>query len=129
ALAPRADGEGGPRHPPHRGVRDRDRPQGADQGSHQRVHRAREDILRRRGGAVRQRRPRPRGRDRDLSERGLDAILAELEKTIAVLADGSSPLEELVAAHQRALRLHTEAESSLAKLKARAGEAAKLLSE
>ena len=64
-----------------------------------------------------------------MSERGFDAILAELEKTIVVLADGSSPLEELVAAHQRALRLHTEAESSLAKLKARAGEAAKLLSE
>ena len=45
------------------------------------------------------------------------------------LADGSSPLEELVAAHERALLLHAEAQSSLAKLKARADEAAKLLSE
>jgi len=46
-----------------------------------------------------------------LSERGFDQILADLEKTIAILAEGSAPLEELVAAHQRALKLHAEAQS------------------
>jgi len=36
---------------------------------------------------------------------GLDDLLAELEKTIGKLADGTAPLEELVAAHERASRL------------------------
>jgi exodeoxyribonuclease VII small subunit len=48
-----------------------------------------------------------------------DDVLTTLEKTIAELAGGTAPLEELVAAHQRALRLLAEAQSSLDKLKAR----------
>ena len=64
-----------------------------------------------------------------MSGREFDVILAELEKTIAVLADGSSPLEELVAAHQRASRLLAEAQARLAELKARADETAQLLTD
>jgi len=64
-----------------------------------------------------------------LSGREFDVILAELEKTIAVLAEGSSPLEELVAAHQRASRLLAEAQARLAELKARADETAQLLTD
>ena len=48
---------------------------------------------------------------------------------MARLAGGTAPLEELVAAHQEALKLLAEAQSRLAKLKARADETAKLLSE
>jgi exodeoxyribonuclease VII small subunit len=58
-----------------------------------------------------------------------DELLARLEKTIAELADGSAPLEELVAAHQRALRLLREAEALLGTLGTRAGELARSLSE
>jgi exodeoxyribonuclease VII small subunit len=47
-------------------------------------------------------------------------LLATLEKTIAELAGGIAPLEELVAAHQRALLLLAEAQSRLDELKARA---------
>jgi exodeoxyribonuclease VII small subunit len=47
-------------------------------------------------------------------------LLTTLEKTIAELAGGMAPLEELVAAHQRALLLLTEAQSRLDELKARA---------
>jgi exodeoxyribonuclease VII small subunit len=50
----------------------------------------------------------------------LEDLLATLEKTIAQLASGTAPLEELVAAHQRALRILTEARSSLHELKVRA---------
>ncbi|TMF21920.1 MAG: exodeoxyribonuclease VII small subunit [Chloroflexi bacterium] len=64
-----------------------------------------------------------------MSGREFDVILAELEKTIAVLAEGSSPLEELVAAHQRASRLLAEAQARLAELKARADETAQLLTD
>jgi len=64
-----------------------------------------------------------------LSGREFDVILAELEKTIAVLAEGSSPLEELVAAHQRASRLLAEAQARLAELKAQADETAQLLTD
>jgi exodeoxyribonuclease VII small subunit len=62
-----------------------------------------------------------------LSERRFDEILSELEKTIAVLAAGAAPLDELVQAHQRASRLLAEAQGRLAELKARADETAKLL--
>ena len=62
-------------------------------------------------------------------ERGFDETLSELEKTIAVLADGSAPLDELVAAHQRASRLLAGAQTRLAQLRARAEETAKLLAE
>jgi exodeoxyribonuclease VII small subunit len=58
-----------------------------------------------------------------------DDLLARLEKTIAELADGSAPLEELVAAHQRALRQLREAEALLGALGTRAGELARSLSE
>jgi exodeoxyribonuclease VII small subunit len=67
--------------------------------------------------------------DGEESPRRFDDILAELEKTIAVLADGSAPLDDLVAAHQRALRLLTDAESRLSELRARADDTAQLLSE
>ena len=63
-----------------------------------------------------------------MSERRFDEILSELEKTIAVLADGTAPLDDLVQAHQRASRLLAEAQARLAELKARADETAKLLS-
>jgi len=59
----------------------------------------------------------------------LDDLLADLESTIAKLADGKAPLDELVAAHQRALRFLTEAQARLAQLRARADETAQLLSE
>ena len=49
-----------------------------------------------------------------------EELLTTLEKTIAELAGGTAPLEELVAAHQRAVRLLAEAETRLAELKARA---------
>ena len=58
-----------------------------------------------------------------------DVLLEELEKTIAVLADGSAPLDQLVAAHQRASGLLAEARSRLAELKARADETAQLLAD
>ena len=67
-------------------------------------------------------------RDHGLDD-NFDDLLAELEKTIARLAGGTAPLEELVAAHQRALKLLAEAQSRLADLKARADESAKLLSQ
>jgi exodeoxyribonuclease VII small subunit len=60
-------------------------------------------------------------------QKQLDELLAELEKSIAKLADGSAPLDELVAAHQRALGLLDQARSRLADLKARADEAAETL--
>ena len=46
--------------------------------------------------------------------------MASLEQTIGLLADGSAPLEELVAAHERAARLLAGAEARLASLKAKA---------
>jgi exodeoxyribonuclease VII small subunit len=60
-------------------------------------------------------------------QKQLDEVLAELEKSIAKLADGSAPLDELVAAHQRALGLLDQARSRLADLKARADQAAETL--
>jgi exodeoxyribonuclease VII small subunit len=64
-----------------------------------------------------------------VSDRGFDEILADLEKTIGVLADGTAPLEELVDAHQKATRLLAGARSRLAELKARADETAQLLAD
>ncbi|GAC1661440.1 MAG: hypothetical protein PVS2B1_19370 [Candidatus Dormibacteraceae bacterium] len=51
-----------------------------------------------------------------------DELLTTLEKTIAELAGGTAPLEELVAAHQRAVRLLAEAQTSLEDLQAHADE-------
>jgi exodeoxyribonuclease VII small subunit len=47
-------------------------------------------------------------------------VLARLESTISRLADGTAPLDELVAAHQRAAGLLAEAQERLDALKARA---------
>jgi exonuclease VII small subunit len=64
-----------------------------------------------------------------VSDCGFDDILADLEKTIGVLADGTAPLEELVDAHQKATRLLAASRSRLAELKARADETAQLLAD
>ena len=47
-------------------------------------------------------------------------LLSSLEQTIGRLAEGTAPLDELVAAHERAGRLLAEAEARLESLKARA---------
>jgi exodeoxyribonuclease VII small subunit len=49
-------------------------------------------------------------------------VMDRLEKAIERLADGAAPLEELVAAHQEALKLLEEAEADLARLRDRAAE-------
>ena len=49
-----------------------------------------------------------------------EELLASLEQTISRLADGTAPLDELVAAHERARRLLADAESHLEAVKTRA---------
>ena len=49
-------------------------------------------------------------------------VMERLEKAIERLSDGSSPIDELVTAHQEAVRLLEEAEAELALLRARAAE-------
>jgi exodeoxyribonuclease VII small subunit len=56
-------------------------------------------------------------------------VLDRLERTIGKLADGSAPLDELVAAHQRALELLAEAEKELLELRARADDLSRSLAE
>jgi exodeoxyribonuclease VII small subunit len=56
-------------------------------------------------------------------------LLATLEQTIAELSSGAAPLEELVAAHQRALRILAEAQSRLDELRARADQIAQSLKD
>jgi exodeoxyribonuclease VII small subunit len=63
------------------------------------------------------------------AEPGFDETLAKLEQTIALLADGSAPLDELVAAHQRAAGLLSDAEERLEALKTRAERLARQLTE
>ena len=58
----------------------------------------------------------------------LDAILAELERAIGKLADGTAPLDELVAAHSSALKLLSEAQARFVELKERGDQTANLLS-
>jgi exodeoxyribonuclease VII small subunit len=58
---------------------------------------------------------------------GFEDVLTTLEKTIAELAGGTAPLEELVAAHQRALVLLAEAQARLDELKVRADQIARQL--
>jgi exodeoxyribonuclease VII small subunit len=58
----------------------------------------------------------------DASTASFEDVLARLESTIAQLADGTAPLDELVAAHQRAAGLLSEAEARLDALKARADQ-------
>ena len=54
-------------------------------------------------------------------------VMDRLDKAIARLADAGAPLEELVAAHQEALRLLDEADSELTRLRERAAELAESL--
>ncbi|HZQ50445.1 MAG TPA: exodeoxyribonuclease VII small subunit [Candidatus Dormibacteraeota bacterium] len=61
-----------------------------------------------------------------MSDRAPD-VIARLEKAIERLGDGAAPVEELVAAHQEALKLLDEAEADLARLKARAAEVTEAL--
>jgi exodeoxyribonuclease VII small subunit len=56
-------------------------------------------------------------------------VLERLEGTIARLADGTAPLEELVTAHQRAVALLAEAEARLEALKTRADLLARSFAE
>ena len=65
--------------------------------------------------------------ERPVENARFEVLLATLEKTIAELAGGTAPLEELVTAHQRAVRLLAEAQSSLDQLKVRADEIARSL--
>ena len=53
-------------------------------------------------------------------EQTFEQLLASLERTIGRLAEGTAPLDELVAAHERAVRLKSEAEKRLESLRARA---------
>jgi exonuclease VII small subunit len=53
---------------------------------------------------------------------GSQSVMERLEAAIARLGDGAAPLEDLVAAHQEALRLLDEAEVELARLRERAAE-------
>ena len=64
-----------------------------------------------------------------MSDPPFDHLLADLERSIAKLADGTAPLDELVAAHQQALDLLRQAENRLREFRLRADEAAKLLSQ
>ena len=64
-----------------------------------------------------------------MNERSFDELLADLERSITRLADGTAPLEDLVAAHQQALDLLRKAEARLRELRLRADEGAKLLSQ
>lgn len=54
------------------------------------------------------------------TDSSLENLLTSLEKTIERLADGTAPLEELVSAHERALKLLAEAEQRLDMLKSKA---------
>jgi exodeoxyribonuclease VII small subunit len=65
----------------------------------------------------------------DPATAGFEATLASLEKTIAQLAEGAAPLDELVAAHQRAAGLLADAEKRLEALKIRAELLARQLAE
>jgi exodeoxyribonuclease VII small subunit len=65
----------------------------------------------------------------DAATQGFEETLASLEKTIAQLADGTAPLDELVAAHQRAAVLLADAEKRLGTLKDRAERLARQLTE
>lgn len=56
-----------------------------------------------------------------MNEPAID-VLDRLEKAIGRLADGTAPLDELVAAHAEALRLLDEAEAELKALREQAAE-------
>ena len=71
----------------------------------------------------------PAGTPSPVEAARFEDLLATLEKTIAELAGGTAPLEELVAAHQRAVRILAEAQSRLDELKARADQIAQSLKD
>jgi exodeoxyribonuclease VII small subunit len=54
-------------------------------------------------------------------------VLDRLEKVIARLADGTAPLEDLVAAHEQAVALLAEAEEQLKLLRAEAEDVGRQL--
>jgi exodeoxyribonuclease VII small subunit len=56
------------------------------------------------------------------AEPTFEDLMASLEQTIGRLAEGTAPLDELVAAHERAVRLLTEAQARLEALKAKADD-------
>jgi exodeoxyribonuclease VII small subunit len=56
------------------------------------------------------------------AEPTFEDLMASLEQTIGRLAEGTAPLDELVAAHERAVRLLTEAQTRLEALKAKADD-------
>ena len=56
----------------------------------------------------------------EASKESFEEVLARLESTIALLADGSAPLDDLVAAHQRAAGLLSDADARLETLRSRA---------
>ncbi|TMC69946.1 MAG: exodeoxyribonuclease VII small subunit [Chloroflexi bacterium] len=56
----------------------------------------------------------------ETSKESFDEVLGRLESTIALLAEGSAPLDELVAAHQRAAGLLSDADARLETLRNRA---------
>jgi exodeoxyribonuclease VII small subunit len=53
-------------------------------------------------------------------EPAFEELLVSLEQTIGRLADGTAPLDELVAAYEQAGRLLAQAQARLDSLKARA---------
>jgi len=60
-------------------------------------------------------------------EAGFDELMADLEKTIVQLAQGTAPLDELVTAHGRAVRLLAEAQARLGRLETRAAQITNLV--
>jgi exodeoxyribonuclease VII small subunit len=70
----------------------------------------------------------PAGTEHRVEAPRFEDLLGSLEKTIAELASGTAPLEELVAAHQRAVRILAEAQTRLDELKARADEISRSIS-
>lgn len=62
-------------------------------------------------------------------EASLDELLFKLEATIALLAGGTAPLDELVAAHERAVRLLEQAHARLTQLQEQAANTAQSLAE
>ncbi|HEY8809008.1 MAG TPA: exodeoxyribonuclease VII small subunit [Solirubrobacterales bacterium] len=65
--------------------------------------------------------PEP-GQGEEVQALSFETLLSRLESNIALLAEGTAPLDELVAAHQLAAGLLSEAESRLESLKARADQ-------
>lgn len=56
-------------------------------------------------------------------DQDLDQLLLRLEATVSLLAGGTAPLDELVAAHERAVRLLDQAHGRLTELQERVARA------